>query len=161
MTEWHLKSKRTKTGAKRNSIRRSDKKESQKGGFAANTTISKESKSKTTLKKTLGGSTKRALKETSAATVSMPSEKKNVKAKIISVIENKANREFARRNTITKGALLKIEIDGKELTARVTSRPGQSGSVNAIITQDRPEKEAEKAAAKKVKKEAAARGKKK
>lgn len=51
------------------------------------------------------------------------------KAKINSVVENKANREFARMNVITKGAIIDTEI-GKAL---VTSRPGQDGTVNAVL----------------------------
>lgn len=51
------------------------------------------------------------------------------KAKIISVVGNPANRHFIRRNIITKGCI--IETDkGK---AKVTSRPSQHGTVNAVL----------------------------
>jgi small subunit ribosomal protein S8e len=53
------------------------------------------------------------------------------RSKIISVMDNPANRHFVRRNIITKGALLETEI-GK---ARVTSRPGQHGVINAVLVE--------------------------
>ena len=50
------------------------------------------------------------------------------KMKILNVIDNPANKFLARRNIITKGAIIVTEL-GK---ARVTSRPGQDGVVNAV-----------------------------
>ncbi|AAG19920.1 MULTISPECIES: 30S ribosomal protein S8e [Halobacterium] len=49
------------------------------------------------------------------------------RATIEDVSANDANPNYARRNIITKGAI--IETDAG--TARVTSRPGQDGQVNA------------------------------
>ena len=54
---------------------------------------------------------------------------KTAKAKITSVTENKANKNFVRMNIITKGSIIETE-KGK---ARVTSRPGQDGIVNATL----------------------------
>jgi small subunit ribosomal protein S8e len=51
------------------------------------------------------------------------------KVKILDVIENKAHPLFKRRKIITKGAIIKTEIG----LAKVTSRPGQDGVVNAIL----------------------------
>jgi len=48
--------------------------------------------------------------------------------KIEDVVENPANVNYARRNIITKGAI----IETSEGQARVTSRPGQVGQVNAV-----------------------------
>jgi small subunit ribosomal protein S8e len=56
--------------------------------------------------------------------------------KILSVIENPADPHFVRRNVLTKGAIIETEL-GK---ARVTSRPGQSGSVNAVLIEAKPVK---------------------
>ncbi|WP_435076482.1 30S ribosomal protein S8e [Halococcus sp. AFM35] len=50
-------------------------------------------------------------------------------ADIEDVTENPANPNYVRRNIITKGAL----IETSEGTARVTSRPGQDGQVNAVL----------------------------
>jgi len=44
------------------------------------------------------------------------------------VVENPANVNYARRNIITKGAI----IETSEGQARVTSRPGQVGQVSAV-----------------------------
>ncbi|RLF82243.1 30S ribosomal protein S8e, partial [Thermococci archaeon] len=54
------------------------------------------------------------------------------KVKIISVVENPANRQYVRRNIVTKGAIVQTEI-GKAL---VTSRPGQDGIVNAVLLKE-------------------------
>ncbi len=51
------------------------------------------------------------------------------KAKIVSVIDNPASRNFTRRNIITKGTVIETE-KGR---AKVTSRPGQDGMVNAVL----------------------------
>ena len=67
------------------------------------------------------------------ATVTAKGQKKAMKAEILSVEENAANRLFTRRNIITKGAVIKVKVDGKEQTAKVTSRPGQDGIVQAVI----------------------------
>jgi len=50
-------------------------------------------------------------------------------AKIISVMENHADTFYARRNIITKGAVIATEIGD----VIVTSRPGQDGIVNARV----------------------------
>jgi small subunit ribosomal protein S8e len=55
--------------------------------------------------------------------------KKFTKAKIKTVVENPANRNYVRRNIITKGAI----VDTEKGKARVTSRPGQDGVVNAVL----------------------------
>ena len=55
-----------------------------------------------------------------------------VSATIQGVQENPANPNYVRRNIITKGAL----IDTSEGIARVTSRPGQTGQVNAVLVDD-------------------------
>ena len=52
-----------------------------------------------------------------------------VRSEIHDVVENAANPNYVRRNIITKGAV--IETD--EGRARVTSRPGQDGQVNAVL----------------------------
>lgn len=54
---------------------------------------------------------------------------KVVKAKILDVIDNPANREFGRMKVITKGALIKTEVGN----ALVTSKPGANGVVNARL----------------------------
>jgi small subunit ribosomal protein S8e len=55
-----------------------------------------------------------------------------VAAEIENVAENQANPNYARRNIITRGAI----IETSEGRARVTSRPGQDGQVNAVAVED-------------------------
>ncbi|WP_255167713.1 30S ribosomal protein S8e [Natrononativus amylolyticus] len=52
-----------------------------------------------------------------------------VTTEIEDVVENDANPNYVRRNIITKGAV----IETGEGRARVTSRPGQTGQVNAVL----------------------------
>jgi len=58
-----------------------------------------------------------------------PKTGKVQKTKIMGVLENPANPHYVQRNIITCGAVLKTEL-GK---ARVTSRPGQHGVLNAVL----------------------------
>ena len=50
-------------------------------------------------------------------------------AEIENVVDNPSNVNYARRNIITKGAVIETSAG----RARVTSRPGQSGGVNAVL----------------------------
>ena len=54
---------------------------------------------------------------------------KYAKAKIISVVETPANRHFVRRNIMTKGCTIQTD-KGR---AVVTNRPGQEGTINAVL----------------------------
>jgi len=63
------------------------------------------------------------------ANVLDPKTGKSQKVKILNVKDNPANRNFARMNIITKGAIIITEIG----EAKVTSRPGQEGIVNAVL----------------------------
>lgn len=67
------------------------------------------------------------------------------KSKILTVVENPADPHFVRRNVLTKGAIIETELG----RARVTNRPGQSGSIDAVLLEAKPveaEKPAEKPA---------------
>lgn len=83
------------------------------------------------LKKVKGrsGIEKQKLLKEETANIYDPKTKKYSKLKILNIIDNKANRHFVRRNIITKGAIIKTEKGD----ARVTSRPGQEGSINAVL----------------------------
>jgi small subunit ribosomal protein S8e len=67
---------------------------------------------------------------TNVAQVAVDGE--TVEATIENVTDNPANINYIRRNIITKGAI----IETSEGTARVTSRPGQDGQVNAVLVDD-------------------------
>ncbi len=76
-----------------------------------------------------GGNIKVRLLEAEWANVVDPETNTCKKVKILNVKENKANPHFARRNIITKGAIIETEIGD----AIVTSRPGQDGNINALL----------------------------
>jgi small subunit ribosomal protein S8e len=76
-----------------------------------------------------GNNVKNALKTAEFANIVDPVSKKVVRARILQVTKNSANKDYERRGVITKGALLQTESG----TARVVSRPGQDGTVNAIL----------------------------
>jgi small subunit ribosomal protein S8e len=79
--------------------------------------------------RTKGGGKKCRLVSTDEANVFDPKAKQYFKLKIKTIVENPANRHFVRRNIITKGCV----IDTEKGKARVTSRPGQEGTVNAVL----------------------------
>ncbi|MFC4438436.1 MULTISPECIES: 30S ribosomal protein S8e [Natrialbaceae] len=74
-----------------------------------------------------GKGTKTRALATNVASVNDGDE--TVTAEIEDVVENDANPNYVRRNIITKGAV----VETSEGKARVTSRPGQSGQVNAVL----------------------------
>lgn len=76
-----------------------------------------------------GGSTKKGVLYTDKVNLYDPKTKKHFVAKIKTVKESGANRNFVRRNIITKGAV--IETD--KGMAVVTNRPGQETGINAIL----------------------------
>ncbi len=80
-----------------------------------------------------GGQKKKRL--LSVNTANIQTGKKVKKAKILDVLENPANIHFVRRNIVTKGAVVDTDL-GK---AKVTSRPGQSGVVNAKLIKEKKE----------------------
>lgn len=79
--------------------------------------------------RTCGGSYKFRLLQAKSVNIFDPKQKKTLKAEIKTVVENPANPNYVRRNIITKGAI----IDTSKGKARVTSRPGQHGAINAIL----------------------------
>ena len=81
----------------------------------------------TITRKVRGKNIKAALKTIDSVNIAIDSKIKRVK--IIKVLENAANDDYQRRGVISKGAILETE-EGK---CRVVSRPGQHGTVNAIL----------------------------
>ncbi len=79
--------------------------------------------------RTKGGGEKERLLSVDTANVLDPKTKRAATVKITDVAENPANRYYARRDVITKGTIIETE-KGK---ARVTGRPGQDGTVNAVL----------------------------
>lgn len=116
--------KRKLTGGRRKAYRKSRAYE--KSRYAIET-VKGEHKS---IKKIVrGGNYKIGLRSENYANIVDPTTKKVEKIKILKVTKNPANRDYERRGVITKGCTLETEKG----TARVLSRPGQDGIVNAIL----------------------------
>ena len=75
-----------------------------------------------------GDNSKTALKTVELANVSNVEENKTTRLKILRVIKNTANKDYERRGVITKGTVIETELG----LARVISRPGQVGIINAV-----------------------------
>ena len=76
----------------------------------------------------VGGFIKQKLLSEKIVNVFDPKTKKHSKEEIKTIVENGANRNFVRRNIITKGCVVETE-KGK---VRITSRPGQAASLCGV-----------------------------
>jgi len=124
LSVWHGDQHKHKaTGGKK--IVNRKKRRYEKGFFPAETVIGK-TKSKSMRKH--GGNEKKRLLLINEANISNASGKTQ-KVKIDRVIKNPANVDYDRRGVITKGTMIATSLG----TARVTSRPGQDGKVNAVL----------------------------
>ncbi len=125
MVIYQNKPKKKPSGGRLRLYRKKRKYES--GRRPAHTLVSDENK--LVKIRTLGGNVKNRLVEASTINLLDPNTKKYTKATIKTVLENPANRHFVRRNIITKGTI----IDTDKGKAKVLSRPGQDGVINAVL----------------------------
>lgn len=125
MSVWHGSLRKRKlTGGKKRAYR--VKRKFEKGSFPAETTLGKP---RTSVARGCGGNVKvKALSSNSASVTDLKSGKTE-KTEIVRVVRNMANVDYNRRGVITKGA----EIETGLGLARVTSRPGKDGVINAIL----------------------------
>ena len=121
---WQGRSIRRETGKRYRISRR--KKRFEIGRAPADTTLGE---GRSRLIRTRGGNHKVRALRTQYANVSMPATGETKKAKIETVVENRADPNYMRRNILTRGAIIKTEL-GK---ARIVSRPAQDGVVNAVL----------------------------
>ncbi len=121
---WQGSSKRKVTGGKVIAAR--GKRKFEMGRESAETRIS-DIKRKNV--HTMGGNRKVRLLQCNIANVTNPKDGKTTSAPIERVLDNTANKHYIRRNILTKGSLIRTSLG----TARVTSRPGQDGVVNAVL----------------------------
>ena len=121
---WQGKSTRKSTGGRYHAAH--GKRRTEIGRPAADTVLG-ENKVKTI--RTTGGNTKVRALRCEFANVSDTKTGKVQKVKILSVAENAANPNYVRRNLMTKGAVIATDL-GK---ARIVSRPGQDGVINAVL----------------------------
>jgi small subunit ribosomal protein S8e len=132
MSVWHGNLQKKKLTGGRKRMNRGKRKFEQ-GTFPAETIVG-EPKRKTT--RGFGGNTKVKLLNDKYASVTDVKSGKTEKAEIIRVIRNPANVDYNRRGVITKGAEIETSIGN----ARVTSRPGNDGVINAVLISSKEEK---------------------
>ncbi|NHI83540.1 MAG: 30S ribosomal protein S8e [Candidatus Thorarchaeota archaeon] len=124
MGVWHRKSGRTSSGARLKKFRSKRKHEM---GRTPTETLMGEAKRKKM-------DSRSAQKKMPALRLGMvnvidPKTGKTIRAEIEDVENNPANMDYQRRKVITRGTIIKTS-KGR---ARVTSRPGQSGILNAVL----------------------------
>jgi small subunit ribosomal protein S8e len=119
------RSKRKRTGGRLKPFR--NKKRYQLGREPAETTVGEP---RFRIIDSRGNETKVRALSTNVAQVADGDETKS--ATIENVVDNPANINYIRRNIITKGAIIETDLGN----ARVTSRPGQNGQVNAVLVDD-------------------------
>jgi len=116
------KSTRRRTGGRRRPKR--DRRKHELGSGPTETQLG-EAKLKTVDVRGTG----RKVRAINADTASVATDDGVVAAEIENVVENPSDPNYARRNIITRGAVLETS----EGRVRVTSRPGQDGQVNAVL----------------------------
>jgi small subunit ribosomal protein S8e len=126
---WQGKSRRKPTGGKYKLVVKKHKREM--GREPAETHLTEEDV-KIKIVRVAGGNKKVKLLRTNYANVMDPETNVCKKVAVSNVVGNDANKHYIRRNIITKGAIIETEL-GK---AKVTSRPGQDGVVNAVLIKE-------------------------
>ena len=121
---WHGRSGRTKTGSR---VRKFRGKRKHQLGRVPTETIMGDDRVKVLESK--GSATKTPMITVKYANVTDPKKNTTVRAEIQDVEENTASMDYQRRKVITRGTIIKTS----EGRARVTSRPGQDGVLNAIL----------------------------
>lgn len=132
MVQYHKnpKTKASGTGGKKRSTR--DKVKAHYGGFFHRARIDKKNKEASNVSRsTKGGNIKISVKIVGFANVSNKENAKVVKTKVISILESPNNRHYTREGVVTRGAIIETEL-GK---CKVTSRPTQDGTINAVLMQ--------------------------
>ncbi|WP_370573623.1 30S ribosomal protein S8e [Methanomethylovorans sp.] len=121
--KWQGRSRRKYTGAKIKAYR--SKRKFELGREPADTRLDD---IKIKLVSTMGGNSKIRLLQCNMANVT-DANGKTQKTIIETVVGNEANEHYVRRNILTKGSVIRTPVGN----ARITSRPGQDGVVNAVL----------------------------
>lgn len=115
--------KRKKTGGKRKAYR--TKRLHEIGRPPVETTLGE---TKRKIIKCRSGTQKAKLFSSSYVNVSDPSTGQTQRLRVLDVVSNPANVDYNRRGVLTKGAIIRTENG----LAKISSRPGQDGELNAI-----------------------------
>ena len=126
MSVWHGDMRKKKLSGSRKKMYRKKRKYEQ-GTFPIETIVGER---KQKISRGRGGNIK--IKILSEKQVSLTDLKtgKTEKTDVLRVVKSSANIDYNRRGVITKGALIETSLG----PARVTSRPGQHGILNAVLT---------------------------
>lgn len=124
MAVWHKRSKTKKTGGKTRRYRKS-----RKYDIGSQFAAPELGEQKVKNRDARGNNSKNVVKRANTANLSVDGEVKNVE--IESVLENPANPNYVRRSLLTKGTI----VETSEGKARITSRPGQDGVINAVLVE--------------------------
>jgi small subunit ribosomal protein S8e len=124
MALWQGKSKRKPTGGRLIASRK--KRRFEIGREPMFTNLGEENLRKY---RTLGGNSKVRMLSAAYANVVDPKTNQVKRVKIVTVKGNPANANYVQRNIMNRGAMIQTEVG----MARITSRPGQDGAVNAVL----------------------------
>ncbi len=125
MSVWHGDSHKKKpSGGRKRAYRK--KRKFEQGSFPAETILGE---TKRRIKRKKGGNLKTKILKDKYACVTDSKSGKTEKVEIRRVLKNPVNVDYDRRGVITKGAI----IETPKGLAKVTSRPGQHGIINAIL----------------------------
>ncbi|TAJ43332.1 30S ribosomal protein S8e [Methanofollis fontis] len=122
--QWQGRSVRRQTGGRNHPA--CGKRRFEIGRAAAETHVGE---NRSRLMRVRGGNVKVRALRADMASVSNPATGETKKVGIQTVEANPANINYVRRNLLTKGAIIRTEIG----RARIVSRPGQDGVVNAVL----------------------------
>ncbi len=124
--QWQGKSIRKYTGARLKHAR--GKRKAEIGRAPAETHIGED---RHKIIRTHGGNIKVRALRANMASVADPKTGTSKRVTIETVEENTANPNYVRRNLLTKGAIIRTKIG----RARIVSRPGQDGVINAVLVE--------------------------
>jgi small subunit ribosomal protein S8e len=121
---WQGRSKRKPTGGRYRPLRKKRRHEigrEQQYAFIGPTRIK--------LYRVKGANRKVRVLKAEHANVLDPRTSVTKKVKIVTVKENSSNPNYVTRNIMTRGAVIQTELG----LAKITSRPGQDGVINAVL----------------------------
>jgi small subunit ribosomal protein S8e len=128
MSVWHGdQHKKKSSGGRKRAYR--GKRKFEQGSFPVETTLGEPRRK---IARGRGGNLKIKVLSDKYACVTDPKSGKTEKVEIARVVKNPANIDYDRRGVITKGVVIETPLG----LARVTSRPGQDGIINAVLVHE-------------------------
>jgi len=125
MSVWHGDShKRKSSGGRKRAYR--GKRRFEQGSFPIETILGEPKRKK---ERGQGGNSKIKLRNEKFVCVTDPKSGKTEKVEILRVVKNPTSVDYDRRGVITKSTVIETPLG----LARVSSRPGQDGVINAVL----------------------------